>query len=47
MDFATVQLEGTSYGGTTNDKGIYHLEAPAGEYTLTVKAMGYQTVNKK
>lgn len=47
MDFATVQLEGTSYGGATNEKGIYHLEAPAGEYTLTVKAMGYQTVSKK
>ena len=34
VDFATVYLKGTNYGGTTNEEGIYHLQAPAGEYTL-------------
>lgn len=46
MDFATVYLKGTNYGGTTNEKGIYHLQAPAGEYTLVVSAIGYKTVEK-
>lgn len=28
VDFATVYLKGTNYGGTTNEEGIYHLKAP-------------------
>ena len=46
VDFATVYLKGTNYGGTTNEEGIYHLQAPAGEYTVVVSAIGYQTVEK-
>ena len=46
VDFATVYLKGTNYGGTTNGEGIYHLQAPAGEYTLVVSAIGYKTVEK-
>lgn len=46
VDFATVYLKGTSYGGTTNKEGIYHLKAPAGNYTLVVSAIGYTTVEK-
>lgn len=46
VDFATVYLKGTSYGGTTNEEGIYHLKAPAGNYTLVVSAIGYTTVEK-
>lgn len=46
VDFATVYLKGTNYGGTTNEEGIYHLQAPAGEYTLVVSAIGYKTVEK-
>lgn len=46
VDFATVYLKGTNYGGTTNEEGIYHLQAPAGEYTLIVSAIGYKTVEK-
>lgn len=33
VDFATVYLKGTTYGVTTNEQGIYHLKAPAGNYT--------------
>jgi outer membrane cobalamin receptor len=44
VDFATVYLKGTSYGGTTNHEGLYHLKAPAGSYTLVVSAVGYRTV---
>ena len=46
VDFATVYLKGTNYGGTTNEEGIYYLQAPAGEYTLVVSAIGYKTVEK-
>ena len=46
VDFATVYLQGSNYGGTTNEEGIYHLQAPAGEYTLVVSAIGYKTVEK-
>ncbi|UVR00124.1 carboxypeptidase-like regulatory domain-containing protein [Parabacteroides distasonis] len=46
VDFATVYLKGTNYGGTTNEEGIYHLQAPRGEYTLVVSAIGYKTVEK-
>ena len=46
VDFATVYLKGTNYGGTTNEEGIYHLQAPAGEYTLVVSAIGYKMVEK-
>ena len=46
VDFATVYLKGTNYGCVTNQQGIYHLKAPAGDYTLVVSAIGYQTVEK-
>ena len=36
VDFATVYLKGTSYGGTTNQEGLYHIKAPAGDYTLVL-----------
>lgn len=47
MEFATVQLKGTDYGCSANEKGIYHLNAPAGEYTLVVSAVGYQPAETK
>lgn len=47
IDFATVYLKGTQYGCTTNEKGLYYLKAPAGKYTLTVSAIGFETVEKK
>lgn len=47
VDFATVYFKGTHYGATTNAKGIYHLSAPAGKYTLVVSAIGYETIEQK
>ena len=46
VDFATVYLKGTSFGGATDEKGQYRIKAPAGEYTLVVSAVGYQTLEK-
>lgn len=47
VDFATVYLKGTNYGCTTNEKGLYHLKAPSGSYTLVVSAIGFETFEQK
>lgn len=47
MDFATVYLKNTNFKCTTNEKGEYSLSAPAGEYTLAVSAIGFETYEKK
>lgn len=44
--YATVYLKGTTYGCSTNDEGMYYLHAPAGQYTLIVSAIGYETLEK-
>lgn len=46
VDFARVYLKGTESGGMTNEKGIYHVKARAGAYTLVVSALGYETEEK-
>ena len=47
IDFATIQLKGTGYGCASNEKGLYHLNAPEGEYVLIVSAIGYEKVERK
>lgn len=47
VDFATVSLEGTSYGGVSDLNGFFVLNAPVGQYTLVVSAMGYKTVKQR
>ena len=46
VDFATVYLKNTKFGCTTNEKGEYILNAPAGQYTLVVSAIGFETYEK-
>lgn len=46
VDFATVYLKDTNFGCTTDEKGEYRLNAPAGNYTLVVSAIGYETYEK-
>lgn len=46
VEFATVYLKATNHGGTTDHEGVYQLNAPAGDYTLVVQALGYKTVEK-
>jgi outer membrane cobalamin receptor len=45
-DFVTVSLKNTRYGSVTGMDGSYSIEAPAGNYTLVVSAIGYQTIEK-
>lgn len=47
VDYATVYFKDTPYGCTPNEKGIYHLHAPSGKYTLVVSAIGYATFEKE
>ncbi|MDE6574558.1 MAG: carboxypeptidase-like regulatory domain-containing protein, partial [Muribaculaceae bacterium] len=42
LDYVTVLLKGTSYNCSTNEKGMYHLKAPTGEYVLVVSSVGYE-----
>ena len=42
IDYATVYLKGTSFSGTTNEKGIYHISAPAGTYTIVFSSVGFE-----
>ena len=42
VDYATVYLKGTTFSGTTNDKGIYHITAPAGNYTIVFSSVGFE-----
>ncbi len=46
VDFATVYLKGTAFGGTTDGEGRFRIKAPAGRYTLVVSAVGYKTVER-
>ena len=47
IEFATVLLKGTSYSSSTNQKGIYHISAPAGEYTAIFSSVGFQKYETK
>ena len=42
VDYATVYLKGTTFSGTTNDQGIYHIDAPAGNYTIVFSSVGFE-----
>lgn len=42
IDYASVFLKGTSYTCSTNEKGLYHLSAPAGEYTIVFSSVGFE-----
>ncbi len=47
VEFATVYLKTTAIGTPTNKDGMFVLEAPVGDYTLVVSAVGYQSVERK
>lgn len=42
IDYATVYLKGTTYACHSDDKGIYHISAPAGQYTLVASSVGFE-----
>lgn len=42
IEYATAILKNTPYRSRANNEGIYHINAPAGTYTLVVSAIGYK-----
>lgn len=46
LPFADVYLKGTSIGTTTDFDGNYSLKAPAGDYTIIVSFIGYESIEK-
>ena len=47
IDYANVYLKGTAFSSTTNDKGLYHIKAPAGNYTIVFSSVGYEKLELK
>lgn len=46
LPFATVYIEGTTKGTTTNENGEYRLNPGPGEYTLVFQYVGYQQIKR-
>lgn len=46
VDYATITLKGTRYGCVSDEKGVFELTAPKGEYTLMVTAIGYKPIEQ-
>ncbi|MEO2063419.1 MAG: TonB-dependent receptor [Christiangramia sp.] len=42
--FASVYLEKTDIGTTTNEQGVYELKIPEGHYELIIQAVGYKKI---
>lgn len=42
IDYASVFLKGTVYSCTVNGRGLYHLKAPAGDYTIVFSSVGFE-----
>ena len=48
LSFATVAIEGTSFGTSSDENGFYRLEGiPAGSYTVLVTYIGHQPVRSE
>lgn len=47
VDYVSVYLKGTEYVSNTNDKGLYHIKAPAGEYTIIFSSVGFEKYEAK
>lgn len=47
VDFATVYLKDTGYSANTDEKGLYHIKAAPGNYTLVCTAVGFDKVEAK
>ena len=47
LPFATLYIEGTTKGTTTNSQGYYSMELPSGDYTMVFQYVGFKTVREK
>lgn len=44
--FATVYLQGTNYGSSTDGEGYFRFKVPVGTHTLAVSFIGYESIKK-
>ena len=47
IDYATVYLKGTTFSCSSDEQGLYHLKAPAGQYVLVVSSVGFEQAEMK
>ena len=47
LPFASIYLQNTTLGATSNESGLYFLKLDPGEYTVVVKYIGYKRVVEK
>ena len=47
IDYANVYLKGTNFACSANEKGLYHLSAPQGDYTIVFSAVGFEKLEIK
>ncbi len=47
LPFASVYVEGTTFGSTSNADGLYFLELANGTYTIVFRHLGYETQTKQ
>ncbi len=47
VDYATVSLKSTPYYCSTNEKGLYHISAPAGTYSMVITSVGFEKCEVK
>lgn len=44
--FATVYLQGTNYGSSTDDNGYFRFKVPVGTHTLAASLIGYESIKQ-
>ncbi|AGA79626.1 TonB-dependent receptor [Echinicola vietnamensis] len=47
LSFASIILKGTNYGVASDANGAFEFMAPAGNYTLIISEIGFQSINKR
>ncbi|MEQ9424173.1 MAG: DUF5686 and carboxypeptidase regulatory-like domain-containing protein [Cyclobacteriaceae bacterium] len=47
LPFATLYIQGTTIGTTSNARGYFSLDVPNGQHTLVFQYVGYKTLNRK
>ena len=47
VDYATVFLKDSRFSCITDERGLYHIKAPAGNYTIVFSSVGFEKMERK
>lgn len=47
VDYATVYLKDSRFSCITDERGLYHIKAPAGNYTIVFSSVGFEKMEHK